>query len=51
MSYNVTEVTQSEFTAKDLFDAMYSKEIIEDFQAGKITEDYVKDKFSKSSDD
>ncbi|XP_067011902.1 large ribosomal subunit protein mL41 [Anabrus simplex] len=36
VSYKVPDVIQSEFTAKDLFDAVYSKKILEDFKNGKL---------------
>ena len=36
MSYNVPEVTQNEFTAKDLFDAVYASDIVEKYQDGKL---------------
>lgn len=39
VSYQAPDVTQSEFTAKDLFDAVYSQKIKEDFKAGKLDDD------------
>ena len=36
MSYRATDVYQTEFTAKDLFDAVYAKKIVDDFKAGKL---------------
>ncbi|XP_023218549.1 39S ribosomal protein L41, mitochondrial-like [Centruroides sculpturatus] len=39
VSYQAPEVTQSEFTAKDLFDAVYSKKIMDDFKSGKLDSD------------
>ena len=38
VSYRVADVVQSEFTAKDLFDAVYSEKIVEDFKNGKLDE-------------
>lgn len=39
VSYKTPDVIQSEFTSQDLFDAVYSKKIIEDYKAGKLNED------------
>lgn len=39
VSYRAPEVVQTEFTAKDLFDAVYSKKIVEDFKNGKLDAD------------
>ncbi|XP_066961690.1 large ribosomal subunit protein mL41 [Macrobrachium rosenbergii] len=39
VSYRVPEVVQSEFTPQDLFYAVYSKKIAEDFKSGKLDED------------
>ncbi|ALC41775.1 mRpL41 [Drosophila busckii] len=39
VSYKAPEVVQSEFTSLDLFNAVYSKKIIEDFKAGKLASD------------
>ncbi len=39
VSYRAPEVSQSEFTARDLFAAVYSDKIIEDFHDGKLNED------------
>lgn len=36
MSYRVPDVVQSEFTAKDLFDACYADKIVDDFKTGKL---------------
>ena len=36
VSYRVPDVKQSEFTAKDLFNAVYAKPIVDDFQSGKL---------------
>lgn len=36
VSYRVPDVVQSEFTSKDLFNAIYSKKIVEDFNSGKL---------------
>ncbi|KAG1683353.1 39S ribosomal protein L41, mitochondrial [Nymphon striatum] len=38
VSYRVPDITQSKFTSKDLFNATYSKKIIEDFKSGKLDE-------------
>lgn len=38
VSYRVPEITQSEFTAKDLFNAVYRKKIINDFKENKLTD-------------
>ncbi|KAJ9589298.1 hypothetical protein L9F63_017491, partial [Diploptera punctata] len=38
VSYRVADVIQSEFTAKDLFDAVYSEKIVNDFKNGKLDE-------------
>uniref|UniRef100_A0A1I8PBP3 39S ribosomal protein L41, mitochondrial n=1 Tax=Stomoxys calcitrans TaxID=35570 RepID=A0A1I8PBP3_STOCA len=40
VSYKAPEVIQSEFTSLDLFNAIYSKKIIDDFKEGKLKEDY-----------
>lgn len=39
VSYRTPDVIQSEFTAQDLFDAIYSKKITEDFQKNKLNAD------------
>lgn len=39
VSYKAPEVVQSEFTSLDLFNAVYSQKIIEDFKAGKLQAD------------
>lgn len=39
VSYKTAEVVQSEFTSKDLFDAVYSKKIIDDYKLGRLNED------------
>ncbi|XP_059481834.1 large ribosomal subunit protein mL41 [Neocloeon triangulifer] len=39
VSYRVPDVIQTEFTSQDLFDAVYSKKIVQDFKEGKLTED------------
>lgn len=39
VSYKTPEVIQSEFTSEDLFMAIYSKKIVEDFKNGKLKED------------
>ncbi|TMW54139.1 hypothetical protein DOY81_000815 [Sarcophaga bullata] len=38
VSYRAPDVIQSEFTSLDLFNAVYSKKIIEDFKEGKLNE-------------
>ncbi|XP_075169775.1 mitochondrial ribosomal protein L41 [Haematobia irritans] len=40
VSYKAPEVIQSEFTSLDLFNAVYSKKIIDDFKEGKLKDDY-----------
>ncbi|XP_046431480.1 39S ribosomal protein L41, mitochondrial [Neodiprion fabricii] len=39
VAYHISEVQQSEFTPKDLFDAVYSKKITDDFRNKKLAED------------
>lgn len=39
VSYKTPEVVQSEFTSEDLFHAVYSKKIVEDFKNGKLKDD------------
>lgn len=39
VSYKAPDVVQSEFTSLDLFNAIYSKKIIEDFKAGTLQAD------------
>ncbi|XP_068239213.1 large ribosomal subunit protein mL41 [Palaemon carinicauda] len=39
VSYRVPDVVQSEFTPQDLFYAIYTKKIVEDFKNGKLDED------------
>ncbi|XP_074652728.1 large ribosomal subunit protein mL41-like [Tubulanus polymorphus] len=46
--YNAPEVVQSEFTAKNLFDATIAKEIKEQFRKGKISIDEIKSQIGKS---
>ncbi|GBP28401.1 39S ribosomal protein L41, mitochondrial [Eumeta japonica] len=36
VSYKADDVTQSEFTAEQLFDAVYSKKIVMDYKSGKL---------------
>ncbi|XP_046998626.1 39S ribosomal protein L41, mitochondrial isoform X2 [Schistocerca americana] len=36
VSYAAPDVIQSEFTARDLFDAVYRRKIVEDFKNGKL---------------
>lgn len=38
VSYRTPDVVQSEFTPKDLFNAVYSEKIVNDFKNGKLTE-------------
>lgn len=38
VSYKAPEVTQSEFTSMDLFNAIYSEKIVKDFQERKLDE-------------
>jgi len=35
VSYKVSDVTQSKFTARDLFNSTYAKIITDDFNSGK----------------
>lgn len=39
VSYKTSEVVQSEFTAQNLFDAVYGKKIIDDFNNGRLMDD------------
>lgn len=39
VSYKTPEVIQSKFTSEDLFNAVYTKKIVEDFKNGKLRED------------
>lgn len=39
VSYKTADVVQSEFTAQNLFDAVYSKKIVEDYNSGKLNDD------------
>ncbi|CAH2236031.1 39S ribosomal protein L41, mitochondrial [Pararge aegeria] len=39
VSYKAEDVIQSEFTAQQLFDAVYSKKIVTDFKQGKLDAD------------
>lgn len=39
VSYRAPDVIQSEFTPKDLFDAVYSEKIVNDFKNSKLDED------------
>ncbi|EEB14225.1 mitochondrial 50S ribosomal protein L41, putative [Pediculus humanus corporis] len=39
VSYRSSDIMQTEFTAKDLFDAIYSEKIQNDFYKGKLDED------------
>lgn len=38
VSYRAPEVTQSEFTAKDLFNAVYRQKIVNDFKNKKLND-------------
>lgn len=38
VSYRTPDVVQSEFTPRDLFDAVYSEKIVKDFKDGKLSE-------------
>lgn len=38
VSYRVPEVTQSKFTAQDLFNAVYRLKIVDDFKNNKLKE-------------
>lgn len=38
VSYRTPDVVQSEFTPKDLFNAVYSEKVVNDFKNGKLTE-------------
>jgi len=38
VSYRVPEITQSQFTAQDLFDAVYRQKIVDDFKNKKLKE-------------
>ncbi|XP_022166644.1 39S ribosomal protein L41, mitochondrial [Myzus persicae] len=40
VSYRVPEITQSEFTAQDLFNAVYRKKIVDDFKNNKLKQNY-----------
>lgn len=39
VSYRAPDVVQSEFTSLDLYNAIYSQKVIDDFKAGKLDED------------
>ncbi|KAG8212793.1 hypothetical protein J437_LFUL019763 [Ladona fulva] len=49
VSYRTPDVYQSEFTAKDLFDACYSAKIIESVKAGKLDENSDPTSFPEES--
>lgn len=36
VSYRAPEITQAPFTSEDLFNVIYAKKIVEDFQNGKL---------------
>lgn len=40
MSYRAPDITQSEFTAQDLFNAVYRPKIVNDFKNKKLNENY-----------
>ena len=42
MSYRVPDVKQSEFTAKDLFDATYGKSVVKKYNKKQLDIDNVK---------
>jgi len=52
VSYRVSNATQSEFTARDLFDATYGKVITDEFRSGKLDPQAVtvSSRTSKSDD-
>lgn len=39
VAYHEKEVTQSEFTPQDLFDAIYAPKVVDDFKNEKLAED------------
>uniref|UniRef100_A0A2M3ZBE0 Putative mitochondrial ribosomal protein l41 n=1 Tax=Anopheles braziliensis TaxID=58242 RepID=A0A2M3ZBE0_9DIPT len=39
VSYKAPDVVQSEYTSQDLFNAVYSQKIIDDWKSGKLNED------------
>jgi len=41
VSYRVSDVTQSTFTARDLFNSTYAKQITENFNSSKLDQDNV----------
>ncbi len=41
VSYRVKEVTQSEFTAKDLFDATYGQEAVSQYSSDELDLDNI----------
>ena len=41
VSYRVHDIVQSEFTPQDLFYAIYSKKISEDFKNNKLNDDGI----------
>jgi Mitochondrial ribosomal protein L27 len=47
VSYKVADIVQSEFTARDLFNATYAKPIVEDFKRGKVDITDIKDRIDK----
>lgn len=47
VSYRVPDITQSEFTARDLFNATYAKPIIEDFKDGKLNADSITERTNR----
>jgi len=44
VSYRVPDVKQSEFTAQDLFDGTYAKELVDEFKTGKLDSKTLDDK-------
>lgn len=39
VSYKAPDIKQDEFTAEDLFNSVYAKKIVEDFNNGNLNED------------
>lgn len=39
VSYRTPDITQTEFTAEDLFSVVYAKKITDDFNSGKLDEE------------
>jgi len=47
VSYKVQDMTESEFTAHDLFDATYARVITDDFKSGKLDPDKVTERIKR----